>query len=425
MRVAGARRRTALGAAMGVALSMASGPAGGAPGDTTLLPWRGGAKAAVSITMDDGYVSQRVFMRRLLEDRGFRGTFYVVTSWLDDEDQWEAWRPLSDGGHEIGSHSVTHVALDALAPEALAQEVQTSREAIVEHFGATQGRSLAFPFSKTSPAAVAAVAAAGYQAARTGLSDLNPPSPDDLFLVRSLHPLSDTEATEIQGWIDLTLDEGAWLVVGVHGLRDPDEPLSPTQEGWEPVPVAVYAAALDHLAALGPQVWVAPLVEVADYVRARDAALVEPLPGPPGEIHLRVTGQDAPVPLEVEVEVPSQWEVVRLEVADDMRLVSPSGQDRRVVRFSATPPAEVAIIPVQVTAPSPVGADTQGDGPSAPAPGPDAGTANTPGPGAPTCAAGDCGGAPPAGCAATPPVGVAPAAVALLAAWLGLRRRRR
>ena len=61
----------------------ASSPlAGQAVGDTEICRWQGGKRGAVSLTFDDGIITQFTVARPLLDSLGFRGTFYVITGKL-------------------------------------------------------------------------------------------------------------------------------------------------------------------------------------------------------------------------------------------------------------------------------------------------------------------------------------------------------
>ncbi len=145
-----------------------------APAPTRPATWRNGASAAVSVTMDDGYASQIRFMAPLLSSRGYAGTFFVVTGWLDAEDLWDGWRGVAADGHEIGSHGLTHAAFEEIDPAVLVDELRQARERIASMLGPGAGLTYAYPHSVVTEAAAGAVARAGYEEARAGENDLNP-----------------------------------------------------------------------------------------------------------------------------------------------------------------------------------------------------------------------------------------------------------
>ncbi|HKY31229.1 MAG TPA: polysaccharide deacetylase family protein [Candidatus Polarisedimenticolia bacterium] len=329
-----------------------SGPAS-RPGDTAVARWKGGARAAVSITMDDGYASQWRSMPALLASRGFAGTFFVVTEWIEAEGLWPRWREVAEAGHEIGSHGHTHAPFTRLSPAQLAEEMAGSRRRIQEALGPAHGRTLAYPQSSASRSLAQAAARAGYEAARTGGTAFNPATPDDLFRVESLHPVSGTPLHEMNLWVDEIRSRGGWLVVGVHGIADPDRPSSPTQEGWEPIPLERYVAFVDHIAAAGSDLWVAPFGEVARYVRARDAAAAAAAgPVSAREIVVLLRGEEGGPPLTLETAVPDGWAEVRVETAGGGEAVLPARRDGgvRKVLYAAAAPARVRLTPAALAA---------------------------------------------------------------------------
>jgi peptidoglycan/xylan/chitin deacetylase (PgdA/CDA1 family) len=81
----------------------------------------------------------------------------------------EQIKALAQCGIEIGSHTRRHPqSLPDLAEEELLEEVWTSRS-VLENIVAQPVRSFAYPHSRVSARAEAAVAGAGYQAACAGV----------------------------------------------------------------------------------------------------------------------------------------------------------------------------------------------------------------------------------------------------------------
>ena len=74
-------------------------------------PWNG-RLGAVSLTFDDGRVSQLNKVVPILEEAGLKGTFYVNPRGKTEE-EWRTrlapWKVVQDAGHEVGNHSQSHV----------------------------------------------------------------------------------------------------------------------------------------------------------------------------------------------------------------------------------------------------------------------------------------------------------------------------
>src|SRR5579871_3888906 len=83
--------------------------------------WQNGAKAAVSLTYDDGLDSQLANAAPALASAGFKATFFLtknnVGPALGD------WIKLSRSGHEMGNHTVSHpCGLQTYSPASFARD---------------------------------------------------------------------------------------------------------------------------------------------------------------------------------------------------------------------------------------------------------------------------------------------------------------
>ena len=73
--------------------------------------WPHGAKSAVSITADDGWWSETT-EAHYLERYGWRGTFYLAGNLIDyypqPQELLERWKAVAASGHELGNHTYSH-----------------------------------------------------------------------------------------------------------------------------------------------------------------------------------------------------------------------------------------------------------------------------------------------------------------------------
>lgn len=70
------------------------------------ITWPDGKKAAIVLSYDDGLNSHLDYAIPQLNSFGFKGTFFLY-GYLP-EDKFDAWRQVSEQGHEIGNHSLYH-----------------------------------------------------------------------------------------------------------------------------------------------------------------------------------------------------------------------------------------------------------------------------------------------------------------------------
>ena len=79
---------------------------GAAQANTQSFSWPQGKRAAVSLSFDDGRLSQIDAGMALLDRYGVQATFFVVPRAV--EQRLEGWRQAVAAGHEIGNHSLDH-----------------------------------------------------------------------------------------------------------------------------------------------------------------------------------------------------------------------------------------------------------------------------------------------------------------------------
>ncbi len=162
----------------------------------------------VVVTFDDGFRNQAVNAAPLLAEHGFRACFFLVTGLVgagaDDAERigrdrlhlprpvepmsWGDAAALVELGHEVGSHTRTHLDLTALDRDALDDELTTSRAELERRLGAAP-RHVSAPYGdrrRFSPAVSEAARRAGYASCATAQRGLNT-GPEDVFSLRRDH----------------------------------------------------------------------------------------------------------------------------------------------------------------------------------------------------------------------------------------------
>jgi peptidoglycan/xylan/chitin deacetylase (PgdA/CDA1 family) len=131
----------------------------------------------VVLTFDDAFRNFAETARPILDSIGFGATVFAVAGRCGGTNDWPGQlarvprlpllseselRDLAGAGFEIGSHGLTHAALDGLPPAEAEREVVGSKRALEDALGRSV-EVLAYPYG-TSGAGVRALAAAHYRA---------------------------------------------------------------------------------------------------------------------------------------------------------------------------------------------------------------------------------------------------------------------
>ena len=117
-----------------------------------LARFKGDALCAVSLTFDDGYPSQIEKAIPIFDKYGLHATFFIHTDNIKDTwaSSWDAWRDAAATGHEVGSHTKTHVDLTQVSiARKLRNEIEGSADLIEQRLG-IRPISFAYPFSASN-----------------------------------------------------------------------------------------------------------------------------------------------------------------------------------------------------------------------------------------------------------------------------------
>ena len=83
----------------------------------------------VILTFDDGYEDNYTTLLPMLEERGMKGTVYMITNSIGRKGylSWNQLREMQERGIEIGSHTANHQPLTTLDREKQAEEMKLSK----------------------------------------------------------------------------------------------------------------------------------------------------------------------------------------------------------------------------------------------------------------------------------------------------------
>lgn len=229
------------------------------PEDVKVADYKDGKECAVSLTFDDSMKEHYTIVAPELEKRGFRGTFWMVGSWMPAVAEadtthftWAEAKEMSDRGHEMSNHSWSHQYMTMLSDEELLNEIKKNDEAILANIG-KPSTTFCFPYNAFNDKVIAA-AMEGRIGAR--LKE---------FWLGGQH----SPKEYLQKQVEDALASGSWIAGMTHGINyGYDCYTDPTE----------FTDFLDYLKSLESRIWVGTFRDVAAYTAvAKDVTLtVEP-----------------------------------------------------------------------------------------------------------------------------------------------------
>lgn len=123
-------------------------------------------KKPIILTFDDGYVNNHTYLLPMLQEFGFKAVIYPIPAannfW--DAGEGEPLEPLMNAqqlrdfvqaGHELGSHTMTHIDLSQEHDAALVEQEFEQSVQFIKSITGTEVLSLAYPYGRVKPEFVA------------------------------------------------------------------------------------------------------------------------------------------------------------------------------------------------------------------------------------------------------------------------------
>lgn len=183
------------------------------------------ARPIVSFSFDDAPVSSWRVGAPMLEDAGWRATFYLagglVVSGEPELDIMpaEGCADLAARGHELGCHTYAHPKLSTLSKAALGADLDRNGRFLKDFDGRAARRNFAVPYTMVSPFKQPMLRAR-YRTSRGGRPGINR-GPTDLHCLSSVELHRDFfDLDRFNGYFDDLARAPGWLIFFTHYIDD-------------------------------------------------------------------------------------------------------------------------------------------------------------------------------------------------------------
>jgi len=239
---------------------------------TNQIKWPEGKKVAVSLTFDDGRLSQVDKGTALLDQYGVKATFYVMPGSV--KERLDGWKKAVASGHEIGNHSGNHPcsgnfewsrskALENYTIEKMRKELADANKEIQELLG-VKPESFAYPCGQTfvgrgvNTKSYVPIVAELFVSGRGWLDEAaNDPSFVDFAQLTGVE-MDGKNFDQIQPLLDSAKSHGQWLVLAGHEMND---------NGSQTTRLSMLKKLIEYAQDPAHGIWLAPVGTVAKYVQ--------------------------------------------------------------------------------------------------------------------------------------------------------------
>lgn len=252
----------------------------------SISPWFENKKAAVSITFDDNESGQFSHAVPIMNEKGIKATFFVITENVENNNQWADLQKALDAGHEVGSHSVSHPNdIAGLDSSLIEQELKDSHDSILSKLNGQTHLTIAWPFGKgggssKNDSVVRSIAGKYYFAARNAAAGIanvgdsynhylnsffTTPGRNYYLQTGGVLMASDTHKDDMGKMVAELIEINGWSVPFYHGIET---------GGYNNISAEDFKAHIDTLASLQEKIWITTFGNASRYHHQRNAEAV-------------------------------------------------------------------------------------------------------------------------------------------------------
>ena len=339
-------------------------------------------QSAFSLTFDDGLLTHIENVGPILNQYGFKGTFYVLPPYLTESlpgiwryGTWPGFQSMAAEGHEIGSHTMNHDTLtllpwgDISTPGTLLYELYQSKDSIGLRISNSKPISLNYPYTIHS-AAIDSAARLFYESGRTlgQVPNDSSLSEEDWFGLKAKVVSFNEPRNSIEDdldelysfleWTQNSINNHKWGMIIIHDVAPFDQLQDLIDQGvYEPVTNEWLTSLCDFLWARSSNkdVWVETVGNITRYIKERDAAEYQIIWESDQLIEITLTDnlndEIFNYPLSAYIKVRGDWNYVRLQQGDfvDTLQVIEKGPDLVVLAKVTPDKGLISLTPVAPT----------------------------------------------------------------------------
>jgi peptidoglycan/xylan/chitin deacetylase (PgdA/CDA1 family) len=221
-------------------------------------------KSIVSLTFDDGYLSQFKTAIPLLKKRNLPATFYVITGNIDSTIK-NAIKENVTVDYEIGSHTVTHPDLSKIGNAEAYKELFDSKTYLQHYFGINSGLTMSYPFGRYNTS-ITQMTKSLYLAGRTTDPGYNSFYSLERYALKTFGFDDKTGITRANSRIDFAIQNHLWLVEMIHAINN---------GSYLSLDSTTLSEHLDYIENDEQDIWCSNVENVIKYFDESDGAKVE------------------------------------------------------------------------------------------------------------------------------------------------------
>mgnify|MGYP003416877208 FL=1 len=339
-------------------------------------------QSAFSLTFDDGLLSHSENVRPILNQYGFKGTFYVLPPYLTETlpgiwryGTWPEFQAMALEGHEIGSHTMNHDTLATLpwgdinTEGTLLYELYQSKIFIEQKIPQAKCISLNYPYTLHN-SFVDSAASLYYENGRT-LGQV----PNDSSLTKEQWYGLNAKVVEFSlprnsvdddldelftflEWTQNSIDNHKWGMIIIHDVVPIEQLPELVGQGiYEPISNEWLTSVCNFLwnRSSNQEVWVETVGNITRYIKERDDAEYQVVSSSNKLIEITLTDnlidEIFNYPLSAYIKVPGDWNYVRLQQGNfvDTLEVKEKGIDWVVLAKITPDKGLISLTPVNPT----------------------------------------------------------------------------